>query len=57
MGVIYIGTPIVLVAQLCSILCDPMDWRMPGFPDTSGRQLKGRGIQDGEEAAGDGPGP
>ena len=29
----------------------------PGFPDTSGRQLKGRGIQDGEEAAGDGPGP
>ena len=21
----------VLVAQLCSILCDPMDWRMPGF--------------------------
>lgn len=29
----------------------------PGFPDTSGRQLKGRGIQDGEGAAGDGPGP
>lgn len=28
-----------------------------GFPDTSGRQLKGRGIQDREEAAGDGPGP
>ena len=29
----------------------------PGFPDTSGRQLKGRGIQGGEGAAGDGPGP
>ena len=31
MGVIYIGTPIVLVAQLCSTLYDPMDCRMPGF--------------------------
>ena len=31
MGVIYIGTPVVLVAQLWSTLYDPMDCRMPGF--------------------------